>query len=184
MEPCLASGRNPSDDETTEKELKSLEFWIRNSTRNTTLEYRKYDKKSHRPLELLSELLPGHPDNCEIPHEPRQPKTKRLVVYEAKSFTLAIFVHICWEGSKRLQMELSPDKVHLGEGDDLGVTFTRMSKMQDPPDTKTAVTRCELHGRGKVSIWLFNGPYKLMATLSYHLNIQILRVKLEEQEMN
>ncbi|XP_064262450.1 uncharacterized protein LOC135292147 [Passer domesticus] len=162
---------------------KVLNFRISNKTRDTTLKYlRSKINCNISEFSHLSSVLPcGRSDSGHLLSHSNALGLGWLVVYEADSFTLAIFFFLLRKkpspAPKMLQLELSLDKAHL----DFRETFARMTLQQDPFDhEKTSVSWADFSGRSEVCVRLGAGHYKVTAAASGD-SIPLLEVELEER---
>ncbi|CAN8178725.1 unnamed protein product [Coccothraustes coccothraustes] len=162
-----------------------LQLKISNKTRNTSLKYQrcKYLWSSFDFPHPAPELPSGHSDSGFLLSLSNALGHGWLAIYEADSFTLAIFFFLLRKEPefppKMLQLELSLDKAHLG---DFRETFDRMAVLQDPPNPdQTVVSRTEFSGSSsKVSVRLLTGRYKVSANVTRDL-IPDLKVQVEER---
>ncbi|XP_021409591.2 uncharacterized protein LOC110483776 [Lonchura striata] len=159
---------------------KPLEFHISNNTQ-VTLKY-------HRTAEdlscshLLPELLGGSSDSYHVFSTSNALGRGWLVIYEASSFTLAVFFFLRSHPEllpTTLHLELSTAKVHLGH---FRETFDRLTLQQEPPDpAATAVARAQSSGRGDAYVRLGAGAYGVLATAASRRARPLLRVEVEER---
>ncbi|XP_077049400.1 uncharacterized protein LOC143696680 [Agelaius phoeniceus] len=158
----------------------SLKLRISNYTQNTTLKYHRGQKSP----QLKPWLPPDSSDSCQISSNADllgSQIIEQLLVYEAESFTLAIFMSIPLEEDDFrtvLHLELSLDKTHLCN---LDRTFSRMKSQDDPPNfNKTTSSRAEFSSKKKVLLELSAGPYNVTADV--FLELGYVDIELEERE--
>ncbi|CAN8178723.1 unnamed protein product [Coccothraustes coccothraustes] len=159
---------------------KIVEFHISNRTYNTTLKYHRTDNDKNFP-HLASALPSGHSDSGHLFSHSNALGHGWLAIYEADSFTLAIFFFLPKEpehSRNLLELEVSLDKAHLG---DFRETFDRMTLVQNPPNPEQTVGSCAwFSGGSEVSVTLLTGPYEVTATAFRDPNPR-LEVQMEDR---
>ncbi|KAM4879866.1 uncharacterized protein FYW23_014638 [Sylvia borin] len=155
----------------------SVEIQITNKTRNVTLKNPKtYFDRGQCAHSLLPELSPGSSGVCLS----SGCGVAGLLVYETKSFTLAIYFSNPIDYTKfsmQLGLELSPGKAHLGR---LVETYARMANGTYPssdPDMKSSRAVVD---KSPATVRVSHGPVKVTATMS-NTSTSILEVMLEEE---
>ncbi|XP_071276694.1 uncharacterized protein [Agelaius tricolor] len=165
-----------------------VEIQVSNHTQTIALKKpRTYLGLGHCSEPPLPELSPGSSDTCRFSGDPilwglvGTTSVHGVLVYEAESFTLAIYFSNPSEHehlSMRLGLELSPAKAHLSS---LSDTYRRMSNgIYSSSDHEVRFARDivdESHGTTQLS----HGPVKVMAAMSRGAS-STLRVVLEEQK--
>ncbi|TRZ06213.1 hypothetical protein HGM15179_020896 [Zosterops borbonicus] len=154
---------------------------ISNETRNITLKNPKtYFEWGQCSNSSLPEMSPGSRGICLFSDNSSSLGVKGVLVYEAESFTVAIYFSNPTDDNSSvvLGLELSLGKAHL---DRLVETYIRMANNNYTtcsPDIKfNRVVVSKSQGTVQVS----HGPIKVTATMSYATK-SVLEVLLEEQK--
>lgn len=159
-----------------------MEIQISNKTQNVTLENpRTYFYSGHSSFPPSPTVPPGSSDTCRFSSPPFR-GCVGVLVYEAKTFTVAIFFSNPLDYNlfpMELGLELSLVKAHLGRLED---TYTRMSQRGTPPTYNgTTVCYCVTLDTCQDPVQVSVGHVKVTATMS-NTRRSIIRVVLQEEE--
>ncbi|XP_032939967.1 uncharacterized protein LOC117009751 [Catharus ustulatus] len=159
---------------------RTVEIRISNRTQNITLRNPRTYESGFCTRSPRSELRPSSTDTSHFVNSGRFCGIAGILVYEADSFTLAIYFSNPFDYnmySIELGLELSLSKAHVGS---LAEIYARMSKGTYSSSFVDAEFNRVIVEENQGIAWLNKGPIKVMATMSNTRN-STLKVMLEDQ---
>ncbi|XP_063281091.1 uncharacterized protein LOC134565435 [Prinia subflava] len=161
---------------------RSVEIQISNKTLNIVLRNPRtffFNGHSVRPRE--PSVAPGSSTTCLFKSNTRFWGCKGLLAFEAESFTLAIYFSNPTNHNRfqpKMGLELSLDKVHMGNLKDAYERLVRISRSSSPKEKLTL--RSVILKESQQIVQVSAGPVKVTATMSQGWDT-VIEVKVEEQ---